>query len=158
MPMAASGGYRLVGRTCAKIGGSPFAAFSSRPRHRATAVRQELRTFRQRVQRAPAARGLHFAKINPEAVMAAIKVHLEQAELDPVVRFAESLNVKPEVVLYAALHRLMLESRNPAIHAEIIEVWEYHRDNLPLWSDSACSPHAYEGKGDDEPEPSRLLR
>ncbi len=89
--------------------------------------------------------------------MATLKLHLEQAESDAVERFARALNVKPEAVLYSALNRLMLEARDPKVRVEIVEMWEYHRDNLPLWSDSACSVHAYEGKADDEPEPSRYM-
>jgi hypothetical protein len=90
--------------------------------------------------------------------MPAIKLHLEQAESDALCRFAEKLNVKPEAVLYAALNRLMMDSHNPELPSEIPETWAAHRDNLPLWSDSANSPHAYEGKADDEPEPSRFMQ
>ena len=89
--------------------------------------------------------------------MPAIKLHLEAAEYDAVARFAESINVKPEAVVYAALNRLMLDARNPEVRADIVSTWDWHRANLPLWSDSAGSVHAYEGKSDDEPEPSRYL-
>lgn len=89
--------------------------------------------------------------------MATIKLHLEAAELDAVARFAETAGTKPEAVLYAALNRLMLAARDPAVRKEILETWAWHRDNLPLWADSACSVHPYEGKPDDEPEPSRYL-
>jgi hypothetical protein len=89
--------------------------------------------------------------------MPALKLHLEQAESDAVIRFAERLNVKPEALLYTALNRLMLDAHNPELPAEIMETWSAHFQNLPLWSDSACSPHAYEGKADDEPEPSRFM-
>lgn len=87
--------------------------------------------------------------------MPAIKLHLEQAEHDVVLRFADALKVKPEAVLYAALNRLMLECKDDAVRADIVETWEWHRHNLPIWSDSACSVHAYEGKGDDQPAQSR---
>jgi hypothetical protein len=97
------------------------------------------------------------SNLNPEALMPAIKLHLEQAELDAVARFAETLNVKTEAILYAALNRIMLDTHNPALRTEITETWASHFSNLPLWSDSACSAHAYEGKCDDEPEPSRWL-
>jgi hypothetical protein len=90
--------------------------------------------------------------------MAAIKLHLEAAEYDAVARFAENAGTKPEAVLYAALNRLMLEARNPAVRKEILDTWEWHRDNLPLWADSACSVHAYEGKPDAEPEPSEYTK
>lgn len=86
--------------------------------------------------------------------MPAIKLHLEQGEYDAVARFAAALKVKPEAVAYGALNRLMLQSRDPELRKDIVETWAWHHDNLPLWSDSACSTHAYEGKGDDEPEPS----
>lgn len=89
--------------------------------------------------------------------MSSIKLHLEQAESDAVARFAASLNVKSEAVLYTALNRLMLDARNPVLKTEIAETWAAHFDNLPLWSNSACSPHPYEGKADDEPEPSRFV-
>ncbi len=89
--------------------------------------------------------------------MPSIKLHLEQAELDAVERFASSLSIKPEAILYCALNRLMLDSRNPAIRTEIVDTWDWHRNNLPLWSDSAGGPHGYEGKPDEDPEPSRYL-
>lgn len=87
--------------------------------------------------------------------MPTIKLHLEQAEYDVVARLAAAAGAKPEAVLYCALNRLMLEAKNPEVRSEIAQTWAWHRSNLPLWSDSACSVHAYEGKGDDEPEPSR---
>ena len=89
--------------------------------------------------------------------MPTIKVHLEAAEFDAVARFAGALKIKPEAVAYAALNRLMLAAREKAVQTEILQTWEWHRDNLPLWSDSACSVHAYEGKADDEPVPSSYL-
>jgi hypothetical protein len=90
--------------------------------------------------------------------MPVIKLHLESAEFDAIARFAAALNVKPEAVAYCALNRLMLDCRNPALGADILQTSEWRGQNLPLWSDSACSVHAYEGKADDEPEPSRLLQ
>ena len=90
--------------------------------------------------------------------MASIKLHLEAAEYDAVARFAESAGTKPEAVLYAALNRLMLDTRNPDMRKDILETWESHTQNLPLWADSAGSVHAYEGKPDDEPEPSRYMK
>jgi hypothetical protein len=90
--------------------------------------------------------------------MASIKLHLDAAEYDAVARYAESAGTKPEAVLYTALNRVMLNARDPALRKEILETWESHRQNLPLWADSACSVHAYEGKPDDEPTPSRYLK
>lgn len=89
--------------------------------------------------------------------MPAIKIHLEQAEYDAVERFANTIKIKPEAVVYAALNRLMLETRKPEVRTEIVETWDWHRNNLPLWADSAQSVHAYEGKADDEPEPSKYV-
>jgi len=89
--------------------------------------------------------------------MSALKLHLDSEELAAVERVAAMLNVKPEDVAYAALNRLMLQARDPAVHEEIVETRAWRRDNLPLWSDSAHSVHAYEGKHDDEPQPSRYL-
>ena len=86
-----------------------------------------------------------------------IKIHLTQAEYNAVERFATSLPTTAEAVAYAALNRLMLDARNPDVRKDILETWPAHANNLPLWSDSAGSVHAYEGKPDDEPEPSRYL-
>ena len=54
-----------------------------------------------------------------------IKLHLEQAEYDAVERFAASINVKPEAVVYGALNRLMLESRDPEVRKHDHEVDSY---------------------------------
>lgn len=89
--------------------------------------------------------------------MSSIKIHLEQAEYDAIVRYSESLGVTPEDVAYAALNRLMLNCRDPEVHTDIVETRSWRANNLPLWSDSACSVHAYEGKPDDEPERSRFI-
>lgn len=89
--------------------------------------------------------------------MPTVKLHLEQAEYDAVVRFADTMHAKPEAVLYSALNRMMLDPARSQLRTEISETWEGHHDNLPLWSDSACSIHAYEGKPDDEPSPSRHI-
>ena len=89
--------------------------------------------------------------------MSALKIHLEMAEIDAVHRYAEALQVKPEDVAYAALNRLMLAARDPAVQQDIRETSQWRHHNLPLWSDSAASVHAYEGKHDAEPEPSRYL-
>jgi hypothetical protein len=87
--------------------------------------------------------------------MSALKVHLDDEELAAVERMAAMLNVKAEDVAYAAINRLMLQAYDPAVHDDIVETRAWRRDNLPLWSDSAHSVHAYEGKHDAEPEPSR---
>ncbi|HVS51759.1 MAG TPA: hypothetical protein VHD62_05335 [Opitutaceae bacterium] len=90
--------------------------------------------------------------------MSAIKVHLEQAEYDAVVRYAEKLGVSPEDIAFAALNRLMLMSPKTDVSRDIVETRAWRGQNLPLWSDSACAVHAYEGKPDDEPEPSRKFQ
>ena len=89
--------------------------------------------------------------------MSALKIHLEMAEMDAVKRYADSLNVLPEDVAYAALNRLMLDARNPAVKTDIRETRDWRHDNLPLWSDSARSVRAYEAQLDDEPTQSRHL-
>ncbi len=89
--------------------------------------------------------------------MPTLRLHLEQAEYDAIERFAATNDISPEAVAYGALNHLMLKSRDPLVRAEIVDTWNWHRENLPLWSDSAGSVHAYEGKPDDEPEPSRYV-
>lgn len=89
--------------------------------------------------------------------MPTIRLHLVTAEHDAVKRYATSLNVKPESIVYAALNRLMLDARNPVVQEDIRETVDWRRNNLPLWSDSAGSVQVYEGKPDDEPEPSRYI-
>ncbi len=88
--------------------------------------------------------------------MTAIRLHLEQAERDTIDRYARTLGVTSEDVAYAALNRLMLECNEPRVRRDVVETREWRRENLPLWSDSACSVHAYEGKQDEEPSPSRF--
>lgn len=89
--------------------------------------------------------------------MSALKLHLDDEELAAVERYAAALNVKPEDVAYAALNRLMLQARDPAVQTDIRETRDWRGANLPLWSDTAHSVHAYEGRHDDEPRPSRYL-
>ena len=86
--------------------------------------------------------------------MSVIKLHLEQSEYDAIARYAAALDVKPEAVAYAALNRLMLQASKPEVRDDIVNTWAWHQENLPLWSDSARSVHAYEGKHDDYGEPS----
>ena len=90
-------------------------------------------------------------------MLSAIKLHLESAELAAIERYAASLKVSPEDVLYTALNRMMMHGREPEVRQDILETREWRGENLPLWSDSAGSVHAYEGKSDDEPAPSRYL-
>lgn len=89
--------------------------------------------------------------------MSALKLHLDSEELAAVERVAAMLNVKPEDVAYAALNRLMLQAEDPSVHDDIVDTKAWRGENLPLWSDSAHSVHAYEAKPDDEPRPSRYF-
>ncbi len=84
-----------------------------------------------------------------------IKIHLDDAEMNPVARLAQMLHVEPEDVAYAALNRLMLVARDPEVQAEIVNLKHAKTANLPLWADTAGSVHAYEGMHDCEPEQSR---
>lgn len=89
--------------------------------------------------------------------MSTLKLHLDDEELAAVERYAATLQVKAEDVAYAALNRLMLQARDEAVRTDIVETRDWRGDNLPLWSDTAHSVHAYEAKHDDEPRPSRYL-
>jgi hypothetical protein len=89
--------------------------------------------------------------------MPTITLHLEAAEYNAVARYASALTMKPEAIAYAGLNRLMLEARSPGVQRDIVLTWDWHRQNLPMWSDSAASVHAYEGKSDDESTSSRYF-
>lgn len=90
--------------------------------------------------------------------MSAIKLHLEMGERDALERYADSIGVSAEDVAYAALNRLLMgDAHDPETVRDIRETKDWRKDNLPLWSDSAASVHAYEGKHDAEPERSRYL-
>lgn len=84
-----------------------------------------------------------------------IKIHLDEAEMKPVIRLCRALNVEPEDIAYAALNRLMLQSRDRDTQLEIIHLSRAKAANLPLWADSAGSVHAYEGMPDCEGERSK---
>lgn len=86
--------------------------------------------------------------------MSAIKLHLDSEELAAVERYAANLNVKAEDVAYAALNRLMMQGREEAVRTDILETRAWRGSNLPLWSDTAHSVHAYEAMHDAESEPS----
>jgi len=87
--------------------------------------------------------------------MSAIKIALDSAEITAVRRLAEELNVAPEDVAYCALNRLMLLTENAEAREDIIQTKAWRKDNLPLWSDSAGSVHAYESMPDEEPQPKK---
>ena len=84
-----------------------------------------------------------------------IKLHLDEAESDPVNRLAEALAVKPEDVLYAALNRLMMQAREAGVQTDIVQTRQSRSNNLPLWADTAGSVHNYEGMSPCEPEKSK---
>ncbi len=84
-----------------------------------------------------------------------IKIHLDAAESDPIVRLAEALHVQPEDVVYTAINRLMMHARDNDVQTEIIQAPRWRSDNLPLWADTAGSVHAYEGMPDCRPEKSK---
>ena len=88
--------------------------------------------------------------------MHTIKIHLEAAEFNAVQRLAEVMKVQPEDVAYCALNRLMLQGRNAEVQEDIVLTRGWRKDNLPLWSDTAGSVHAYEGMPDCEPSKSKL--
>lgn len=87
--------------------------------------------------------------------MPVIKIHLEHAENDAVVRLAELLNIQPEDVAYSALNRLMLHARDDAVQNDIKLTLNWRKNNLPLWADTAGSVHNYEGMSPVEPEKSK---
>lgn len=87
--------------------------------------------------------------------MPVIKIHLEHAENDAVVRLAELLRVQPEDVAYAALNRLMLVAQDRNVQNDVVLTLRWRKDNLPLWADSAGSVHNYEGMSPVEPAKSK---
>lgn len=87
--------------------------------------------------------------------MSAIKLHLEDAEMHPVLRLAKLLHVEPEDIAYAALNRLMLQGRDVEVQNDIIQTKKVRETQLPLWADSAGSVHAYEGMPDCDPARSK---
>jgi hypothetical protein len=85
--------------------------------------------------------------------MPAIKVHLEDEEFAPIYRLAEYLHLTPEDVVYAGLNQLMLRAAEPETQTDIGLTRQWRSTDLPLWSDSARSVHAYEGKPDEHSLP-----
>ena len=85
--------------------------------------------------------------------MAAIKLHVENEELVAVKRLGDALKVSPDDVAYTALHRLMLQSNDPGVRAEILQVRDWRRNTLPQWSDTAHSVHVYESLPDEQQHP-----
>ena len=100
-----------------------------------------------------------------------IKLHLEHAESDPVIRTAEAFGCRVEDVVYVALNEYMLRLGNfegqcgpecrlkhtnrDAMRAEVENTIKARKENLPLWADSAGVPHNYEGDSPDQPAHSK---
>jgi hypothetical protein len=49
----------------------------------------------------------------------------------------------------------MLDADNPELHTDIKHTRDWRGDNLPLWSDSATSIHAYESMPDEPSQPRK---
>lgn len=80
--------------------------------------------------------------------MPTIKIHLDDEEFAPIQRLAMDLRLSPEDIAYTAMNRLMLRSAEPEIRADIMQTHSWRGSNLPRWSDTARSVHAYEGRPD----------
>jgi len=94
-----------------------------------------------------------------------IKLHLDDAEYDPIERTAEAFGCSVEDVVYAAMNNFMLAIGGKkdsailggtlppvdfeAMRMDVINTRLARKDNLPLWADSAGSVHNYEGFGPD---------
>ena len=94
-----------------------------------------------------------------------IKLHLDDAESDPIERTAEAFGCDVEDVIYAAVNQYMLsighfdggmapeqlkaKSEFAGMRAAVLNTKLARKDNLPLWADSAGSVHNYEGFGPD---------
>jgi hypothetical protein len=90
-----------------------------------------------------------------------IKIHLEDAESDPIVRTAEALGCSPEDIVYAALDAFMLRFGNLSRHCgpecrarfsdpgimgkDILALKASRKTTLPLWSDGAVSANRTSG-------------
>ena len=100
-----------------------------------------------------------------------IKLHLDPAASAPIERAAEAFGCTPEDLVYCAVNLYMLrlgsfvEQCGPdcrklftdfeTMRAEIHNVMQARKDNLPLWADSAGGPHNYGSFSLDEPVRSR---
>ena len=99
-----------------------------------------------------------------------VKLHLNIAEFDPLERTAEAFGCNAEDIVYSALNDYMLKLGQAAAagrdmprdgaaalaraKADVLATKQARGANLPLWADSACSVHNYEGKGPDYGEKS----
>ncbi|MFI5357468.1 MAG: hypothetical protein ACHQ4G_09050 [Opitutales bacterium] len=99
-----------------------------------------------------------------------IKLHLQSAEYDPIVRTAKAFGCDVEDVIYLAVDEYMSRLGNfegqctaecrrlhtdfESMRAEVINAKEARRNNLPLWADSAGSNHNYESFEPEQPHKS----
>ena len=94
-----------------------------------------------------------------------IKLHLDDAEYNPIERTAEAFGCNVEDVVYTAVNLYMLSIGNftdesapghpqshpdfDAMRAVVLNTKLARKNNLPRWADSAGSVHNYEGFGPD---------
>ena len=94
-----------------------------------------------------------------------IKLHLDQAESDPLERTAAAYRCAVEDIVYTAVNEYMLRLGNfkeqcgpecrktftdfEAMRTLVHNTRKARAANLPLWADSAGSVHNYEGLGPD---------
>jgi hypothetical protein len=99
-----------------------------------------------------------------------IKLHLDQAEYDPVARTAEALGCAPEELVFTALNLFMLRVGNftrhcgpdcrlmftnlDALRTEVQAAAQARKNTLPPWADSAGGPHVYESMPPEHSEKS----
>lgn len=85
--------------------------------------------------------------------MPTLKIHLSSEEYAPISRMAYELKVRPEEIAYCGLDTVMKDIGSLAMQDSVRNVAAWRSSNLPIWSDSARSVHAYEGKPDVHSEP-----
>jgi hypothetical protein len=85
--------------------------------------------------------------------MPVIKIHLQHEELSAIKRRADELGIKVEDFAYGALNCSMSHCKEPLCRNRIDQAVKQKGHDLPLWSDSARSIAAYEGRHDIEQEP-----
>ena len=76
--------------------------------------------------------------------MHSVQLHLEQEELQPLVRLAEQLKIDPADIIYAGLHQVMRQAGEAAMQQEILLLKSARQTQLPNWADRAREIHAYE--------------
>jgi len=76
--------------------------------------------------------------------MHSVQLHLEQEELQPLVRLAEQLKIDPADILYAGLDRIMRQAGEAAVQQELLVLRSLRQTQLPDWADRAREFHAAE--------------